>query len=181
MESEESVVVVKIPRKKAAIAAAASSSSFDDSVSEAGSDIGSVSSSSIPIPTVIPAPKTLEAEEPLNTTQLTDYVEIEPEYLKFLFGCWVKIVNKESSQYSSGGIVTKLDGDQLYLRTMRSKTHTVVDIPSHYIYAKRSSEHYQAITEIAQERQRLKYERRRLEQERSAILRRHYFYGVRGV
>jgi len=111
----------------------------------------------------------------LTAKQLEDQVEVQPDYLKFLYGTWVKSVNKNTNKFHSGGFLSKIEDGKAVLR--RCKTFEEVDIKSHYFYTRNSSEQYKAIQEITLAYEKLKYDKYIFEQEKmkkNEILRRMY-------
>jgi hypothetical protein len=90
---------------------------------------------------------------------LKDYMEIKPKYLKFFFGNWVKVINKTSKEYNSGGFLTELNYlyKTVYLRNgMQSSVQRFYPIENFIYYVKKDTEHYRAYLNIKMEYDKLK-------------------------
>jgi len=109
---------------------------------------------------------------------MTDYVEVSPEYLKFFYGSWVKITRKGTGIPCPGGILTGVDlrTMTITLRTIQSKTtpRRTVNLAEYYIHCKKTSEQYMAMKEICHEKEKLKHDRQLFEQQKKVLIRKYF-------
>jgi len=108
---------------------------------------------------------------------MTDYVEVSPEYLKFFYGSWVKITRKGTGVPCPGGILTGVDlrAKTITVRTIQSKApRRIVNLADHYIHCKKSSEQYMAMKEICHEKEKLKHDRQLFEQQKKVLIRKYF-------
>ena len=89
---------------------------------------------------------------------LENQVEIKNNCLKYFYGCWIKCINKKSGEYNSGGFLTKIQGNSIYLRNIQSTNIDLLEffIDSNTFYVKKYGEQYIAMQQIELEKERNK-------------------------
>jgi hypothetical protein len=81
-------------------------------------------------------------------SNLENYIEISPEYLRYLHGSWVKCVDKETNYYNPGGFVTDVTVYRANLRTPQRPELTDVLISDNRFYIGKDDKNYQSLREF---------------------------------
>ena len=86
-------------------------------------------------------------------TQLENCVEIKTSNIKYFYGCWVKAIHIKTQEYHSGGFLTKIIEDIIFLRNSHNIELISFDINRFTFYVKKDSEHYISMQNIELERE----------------------------
>lgn len=108
--------------------------------------------------------KSKKTNKKCNNINLENHVEIKNNCLKYFFGSWVKAINIKTKEYISGGFVTKLTHDIIYLRSLQHQELIELEIDNYIFYTKKGSEQYIGMQEIELEKEKNKIEYKRLKQ-----------------
>lgn len=108
--------------------------------------------------------KSKKENKKCSNINLENHVEIKNNCLKYFFGSWVKAINIKTKEYNSGGFVTKLTHDIIYLRSLQHQELIELEINKHIFYTKKGSEQYIGMQEIELEKEKNNIENKRLRQ-----------------
>lgn len=103
---------------------------------------------------------------------LQDYVEIAPEHLKFLYGCWIKFVSKDPVQIvNSGGFLSEVSypGNHAFLRVPQNKEIIRAKLSEQVFYCKTDTENYRALQELLLEKSKFKIDLNNLKDSRRKL------------
>ena len=102
----------------------------------------------------------------LNDNPLKDYIEIKAKYLNLFFGNWIKIINKTTKEYNSGGILTELNVfyKSAYFRNLNGYENVLrlYPIDNFHYFVKKDSEHYRAYLNIISEYEKIKHMKQKI-------------------
>lgn len=87
---------------------------------------------------------------------LEDHVEVKKDGIKYFFGCWIKCINIKTMELFSGGFLTKIEGDSIYLRPVNTTEPFEININHYTLFVKQGNEQYNAYQHIEMEKERLK-------------------------
>lgn len=107
---------------------------------------------------IIPLKSNKKLSNKKPKTNLEGQIELKRNCIKYFHGCWVKCIKKSNGEYNSGGFLTKLTYDIVYLRNIQSSTLLEFSINDYKFYVKQDSEHYIAMQQIELEKERIKFE-----------------------
>jgi len=86
-------------------------------------------------------------------TQLENCIEIKSSNIKYFYGCWVKAIHIKSQEYHSGGFLSRIIEDIIFLRNSHNIEPLSFDTNHFVFYVKKDSEHYLAMQSIELERE----------------------------
>jgi len=89
-----------------------------------------------------------------NKLLLEGQIEVKIKCLKYFYGCWVKVVNKKSNEYNSGGFLTKMDLDSVYLRSIQKSELNEFSLTENRFYVKEDCDQYFSMQQIELEKER---------------------------
>ena len=92
-----------------------------------------------------------------NNKNLEDQVEIQDEYLKFFYNCWVKCINKTSKKYDSGGLLVSIKNNIVFLRSLHDQVLKEFYTDNTVFFVKKTTENYKAMQEIQMEKEKMVY------------------------
>lgn len=96
----------------------------------------------------IPA-KAMKSDTKTNKLDLTDYSEVTHNSIKYFYGCWIKTINTETDEVNSGGFLTEIKNDTMYLRTPKSQELTQIPIVnSQLFYTKNTTPQWNSVREF---------------------------------
>lgn len=110
----------------------------------------------------IPAKKSTKKNK---VDYLSDQRELKYNCLKYFYGCWIKCVDKNTGKYFSGGFLTRVCSDVIFLRSIQSPDLIEFSIKDHRFYSKQDSEHYLAMQEIERKKEELNVMKKNLKLE----------------
>lgn len=102
--------------------------------------------------------KTKKSFNPNKKLLLNGHLEVKENCLKYFCGCWIKMINKTSYEYNSGGFLTKIDSVNVYLRTIQKSELIEFPIKDNVFFVKEDSEQYFSMQQIELEKERNKIE-----------------------
>lgn len=102
--------------------------------------------------------KNSDTKSKSNNIYLKEHIEIKKDCLKYFYGCWIKCIRKKDDNYNSGGFLTKLCSDTLYLRTIQSQELIEFMINDYKFYVKENNEQYIGMQQIELEKEKNKIE-----------------------
>ena len=107
----------------------------------------------IPLKSCLKQNKKVKSKQ--NTVNLDGQIEIKKDCLKYFYGCWIKCVKRKTGEYNSGGFLTKIVYDTIYLRSLQSSELVEFSINDYNFFAKQNSEQYLAMQNIELEKERI--------------------------
>lgn len=93
---------------------------------------------------------------------LKDQVEVKKNCLLYFFGCWVKCLNKKTKEYYSGGFMTKINDETVYLRSIQQSELIEFNINDYYFYVKQNSEQYIGMQNIELQKEKNKFDQQKI-------------------
>ena len=87
---------------------------------------------------------------------LENHISIKVEYLRYFYGCWIKAIHKKSQEYHSGGFLTRIMEDIIYLRNIQQEDLVQFDVNLFTFYVKKTSEQYISMQDIELEKEKMK-------------------------
>lgn len=95
---------------------------------------------------------------------LKEQIEVKKNCLLYFFGCWVKCVDKKTKQYYSGGFMTKINNDTVYLRSIQQAELLEFIIDEYYFYVKQNSEQYIGMQNIELQKEKNIFEEQKIKE-----------------
>lgn len=110
----------------------------------------------------IPLKKSKKRQPVSKNPNLEGHVEVKGDCLKYFHGCWLKCIKKQNGEYNSGGFLTKIMDNYIYLRSPHSTEPSEFYSKDYIFFVKRTSEQYISMQNIEIEREKNTIEKQRL-------------------
>lgn len=106
-----------------------------------------------------------------NLEQLNGYILVYHYNLRYLFGCWIKCIDKRTGEYLSGGFLIRVDTIEgnVYLKNPRIQEELLTPIGNYDFYVSSSSENYKALQQIELEKSFIKKENEKIAKKQQEI------------
>ena len=91
----------------------------------------------------------------LPKQNLENYIQVNPDYLRYLHGSWVKYVNKETDEYDAGGFITDVTSYRVNIRTPQRQELSDIAISKNKFYVNKDDKNYQSLREFMMTKENL--------------------------
>lgn len=113
----------------------------------------------------IPIKTKKSKSKPVKLNPLDGYIELKPWCIKYFHGCWLKCIKKPNKEYNSGGFLVKIEHGFVFLRVIQNPELIKFCINEYTFFSKKDSENYISMQEIELDKEKLKREYKKLNQE----------------